>query len=328
MSPGVAVVVFLVSLVATLVAAAVFADRLDVAGHRLELPEALIGLLTAVAADAPELSSAIAALATGAHAVSVGVVVGSNVFNLAAMLGLSALVVGRVRHAREALVLEGGVALGVTIVVALLGFGVLPAWAAVALCLVVLVPYVAVVSVAELERPKRLSLRQWRHVRRAMGGRDLRSRVASRDVAGPLMILPAAVAAIVLGSVGMVHAALDLADRYGISDAVVGALVLAVLTSLPNAYTGVRLGRARRGAALVTETMNSNTINLVGGLAIPALFVSLGAISTLGTIDLALLLAATAAAILFLARPAGMGRGGGVVLVAAWLVFAAVQLVR
>jgi len=32
--------------------------------------------------------------------------------------------------------------------------------------------------------------------------------------------------------------------------------------------------------------------------------------------------------IFFLARPAGMGRGGGVVLVAAWLVFAAVQLVR
>jgi len=165
-------------------------------------------------------------------------------------------------------------------------------------------------------------------VRRAMGGRDLRSRVASRDVAGPLMVLPAAVAAIVLGSIGMVHAALDLADRYGISDAVVGALVLAVLTSLPNAYTGVRLGRARRGAALVTETMNSNTINLVAGLAIPALFVSLGGLSNLGAIDLGLLLAATAAAILFLARPAGMGRGGGVVLIATWLVFAVVQLVR
>ena len=276
MSTGTAFAVFAVSLVATLVAAAVFADRLDVVGHRLELPEALIGLLTAVAADAPELSSAVAALVTGAQAVGVGVVVGSNVFNLAAMLGLSALVVGRVRLAPEALALEGGVALGVTVVVALLAFGVLPAWAAVALVFVVLVPYVVVVSVAEGKRPTRLSLRQWRHVRRAMGGRDLRSRVASRDVWGPLMFLPPAVAVIVLGSIGMVHAALDLADRYGLSDAIVGALLLAVLTSLPNAYTGVRLGRARRGAALVTETMNSNTINLVGGIAIPALFVSFG----------------------------------------------------
>ena len=304
MSTGTAFAVFAVSLVATLVAAAVFADRLDVVGHRLELPEALIGLLTAVAADAPELSSAVAALVTGAQAVGVGVVVGSNVFNIAAMLGLSALVVGRVRLAPEALALEGGVALGVTVVVALLAFGVLPAWAAVVLVFVVLVPYVVIVSVAEGKRPTRLSLRQWRRVRRAMGGRDLRSRVASRDVWGPLMFLPPAVAVIVVGSIGMVHAALDLADRYGLSDAVVGALLLAVLTSLPNAYTGVRLGRARRGAALVTETMNSNTINLVGGIAIPALFVSFGAISTLGAIDIGWLLATTVVAIA-LARPPG-----------------------
>ncbi len=327
MSTGTAFAVFAVSLVATLVAAAVFADRLDVVGHRLELPEALIGLLTAVAADAPELSSAVAALVTGAQAVGVGVVVGSNVFNLAAMLGLSALVVGRVRLAPEALALEGGVALGVTVVVALLAFGVLPAWAAVALIFVVLIPYVVIVSVAEGKRPTRLSLRQWRHVRRAMGGRDLRSRVASRDVWGPLMFLPPAVAVIVVGSIGMVHAALDLADRYGLSDAIVGALLLAVLTSLPNAYTGVRLGRARRGAALVTETMNSNTINLVGGIAIPALFVSFGTISTLGAIDIGWLLATTVVAIALLARPGGLRRGGGTVLICAWIGFAAVQIV-
>ena len=328
MSAGVALLVFVVSLAATLFAAAVFAERLDVLGHRLQLPEALIGVLTAVAADAPELSSAVVALATGASAVGLGVVVGSNVFNIAAMLGLSAIVAGRVRLAPEALALEGGVALLITIVVTLLAFGAVPAWATVLLCALVLVPYVLLVGVAEGDRPARLSPRNWRHLRRALGGRDLRRAVADRDVWGPLLVLPPAVAAIVLGSIGMVHSALDVAHRWGVPDAVVGAVVLAVLTSLPNAYTGVRLGRARRGAALVTETMNSNTINLVGGLAIPALFVSLGAISNLGAVDLGLLLATTAAAVLLLARRAGMGRGGGVVLIAAWVAFAAVQLVR
>jgi len=324
-STGTALLVFVVSLAATLFAAAVFAERLDVLGHRLELPEALIGVLTAVAADAPELSSAVVALATGASAVGIGVVVGSNVFNLAAMLGLSAIVVGRVRLAPEALALEGGVALLVTVVVTLLAFGALPAWAAVLLCALVLVPYVIVVSVAEGDRPARLSPRNWRHLRRALGGRDLRRAVADRDVWGPLLVLPPAVAAIVLGSIGMVHAALDLAHRWGIPDAVVGAVLLAVLTSLPNAYTGVRLGRARRGAALVSETMNSNTINLVGGIAIPGLFVAVGGFSTLVAVDAAWMLAATAAAILLLARRSGMGRRGGVVLILAWAGFAAVQ---
>ena len=76
---------------------------------------------------------------------------------IAAMLGLSAVLVGRVRLAPEALALEGGVALAVTVIVALLVFGVLPAWATVLLVLLVLVPYAIVISVAEGDRPSRLS---------------------------------------------------------------------------------------------------------------------------------------------------------------------------
>ena len=325
MSTGAALLIFAVSLVVTLVAAAVFAARLDVLGHRLKLPEAVVGVLTAAGADAPELSSAIVALARGEHAVGLGVVVGSNVFNIAAMLGLSAVVVGRVRLAPEALALEGGVALAVTVVVSLLVFGVLPAWATVLLCLLVLVPYVVVVSVAEGDRPARLSLRQWRHLRRALGGTDRRRPALGREVVEPMLVIPAAVAAIVLGSVGMVQSALTLSHRYGVPDAVVGAVLLAVLTSLPNAYTGIRLGRARRGAALVTETMNSNTINLVGGVAIPALFVALGGFSTLAVVDIAWLLVATAGAILLLARRSGMGVRAGILLLAVWAGFAVVQ---
>ena len=56
----------------TLAAAGFFARRLDRVGLRLGLPETLLGLLTALAADAPEVSSAIAALVRGAHNVGVG----------------------------------------------------------------------------------------------------------------------------------------------------------------------------------------------------------------------------------------------------------------
>src|SRR5438309_1679006 len=141
MSTGLAAVYLVVSLIATLYAAAVFAERLDRLGARLGLPEALLGLLTAAGADAPGRAS-------------------------------------------------------------------------------------------------------WE----------------------PLLVIPPAVAAIVLGSIGMVHAALRLGDAAGVPHVLVGTLLLAVLTSLPNAYTGLRLGRAGRGSALVAETMNSNTINLVGGM--------------------------------------------------------------
>ncbi len=62
MTPATAIPLFLVSIVVMLAASAVFAGRLDHIGLRLGLPETLLGLLTALAADAPELSSAVTAL--------------------------------------------------------------------------------------------------------------------------------------------------------------------------------------------------------------------------------------------------------------------------
>jgi cation:H+ antiporter len=315
-STGLDLVYFAVSLGATLYAAAIFADRLDRLGERFGMPEALLGLLTAVAADAPELATAITAVATGAKGVGLGVVVGSNVFNLGAMIGLSAVVTGCVKLRPQTLALEGGAALGVTGVICLLAFGVLPAWTALALSLVVLVPYVVVVALARHEEA----------FVEALGEPHLAHPPHGRALWEPLLLIPPAVAAIVLGSIGMVHFALRLGRSAGMPTVLVGTLLLAVLTSLPNAYTGLRLGRAGRGSALVSETMNSNTINLVGGIAVPALIVGFGArFSNLVAGDLVWLVVTTVAAIALLVRPQGMRRAGGALLIASWLAFAVVQ---
>jgi cation:H+ antiporter len=323
-SVGLAVVFFVVSLIATLYAAAVFADRLDRLGAQIGLPEGVLGLLTAAGADAPELASAIAALASGSKNVGFGVVVGSNVFNLGAMIGLTTVVCGSVRVRREALALEGGVALGVTLVAVLLVFGVLPAWVAVTASILMLLPYVAVLVLADGHV---LSVRQRLALRRTMGERHRRRPVRGRALWEPLLLIPPAVAAIVLGSIGMVHSAIRIGHALGMPDVLVGTLVLAVVTSLPNAYTGVRLGLAKRGSALVSETMNSNTINLVGGFAIPALFVSVET-GRLARVDGVWLLASTALALALLGRRGGIRRRGGALLLASWVAFAVVQAVN
>src|SRR5579864_1075769 len=150
MSTGPAAALFVVSLAATLYAAAVFAQRLDHLGGTLGLPEGLLGLLTAAGADAPELATAIAALAVGEKSTGFGVVVGSNVFNVGAMIGVSALLSGSVTLHRDALALEGGVALGITVIAVLLVFGAIPAWVAAVVSLALLVPYAAVAFRREL----------------------------------------------------------------------------------------------------------------------------------------------------------------------------------
>ena len=93
-----------------------------------------------------------------------------------------------------------------------------------------------------------------------------------------------------------------------------------------NALTGIRLGRARRGAALVTEALNSNTINLVAGVALPSLFVTLAAKSAKDQLDLALLAVAMIATVALLAPRKGMGRAGAGLIVILDAAFVAVTL--
>ena len=95
----------------SLAASAILVIRIERLGERLGLTEAMLGLVAALAADAPEITSAASALARGQHAVGVGVVLGSNVFNLAALLGLGAVVAGRIALHRRVIALEGSVGL-------------------------------------------------------------------------------------------------------------------------------------------------------------------------------------------------------------------------
>src|SRR5438874_8973153 len=67
---------------------------------------------------------------------------------------------------------------------------------------------------------------------------------------------------IVLGSTGMVESALTLADSWNVPRTLVGVLVLAPLTSLPNAYTGVRLGLEHRGSDRKSTRLNSSHVEI------------------------------------------------------------------
>ena len=328
MAVAVAVPLFVVSLVGTLVSAATFARRLDRLGAKHGLSEVSIGLLTAVAADAPEVSSALVALFKGAHDAGVGVIVGSNMFNLAAMIGVSVLLVGAVQVSRKPLLLEGTVGLAVTAIVIALLLGWVPAVAAVIMLACVLAPYLVLVLGGD-ERACRLGFRRLatlvleRDSDEPQHGRHAHGDFAThRQVA----LMTADLAVIVIGSYGMVQAALTLGNHWGLASGLVGALILGPLTSLPNALTGVRLGLARRGAALVTETLNSNTINLVAGVAIPSLFVMLTVNSAKSQLDLALLAAAMVATVALLAPRGGMRRPGALAIVALYAAFIAATL--
>ncbi|MGH3732233.1 MAG: sodium:calcium antiporter [Acidimicrobiales bacterium] len=279
MEIGLDVVVFVAGAGLSLGTSWVLVTRLERVGERFGLSEALLGLVAALAADTPEITSAVTALVHHDKSVGAGVVIGSNVFNLAALLGLGAVVAGRLRIDRKVIALSGAVALWVAIVCLASVSGVVGTWAGLGLAMGVFVPYVVVLGahrrgLAWLPLPQRWV--KWLTL--AIREEELELIGAIRPRRGrPRDALVATVALVVVvgASVTMERAGSALGVHYAVPGIIVGGLILAAATSLPNAVAAVHLAVKGRGSAVMGTTHNSNSLNILAGLLVPALVVGL-----------------------------------------------------
>ena len=228
------------------------------------------------------------------------------------MIGAGAILAGAVRLARRALALEVALGLAATFIGGALVLDLISPWAALALFVVATLPYGVLIARTPGHDP--LSDRPGAPV------------AHDEPLWKPIAVIVPAICLIVVGATGMVRSAIVLADHWGISKVIVGVLILAPVTSLPDAYTAIRLARASRGAAAVTETLGSNTINIVAGVLLPALVVGLADRGGTVYFDLVWLLVMTCVTLILLARTQGLTRSGGVLLVGLYAGFVAVQL--
>ncbi len=318
------VVAFLAVAAISLGSSSVLIVRIERLGSKFGVTEAVLGLAAALAADAPEITSAITALLRGQHDVGVGVVLGANVFQLAALLGLGAYVARGIRLNRRVVLFEGVAAVWL----AALAFGVVargaPAGVALVLAVAVFVPYIVISAMSPTAR-QRLPLP--RRFRSDVAEVLIEEEDALTEAIGPLEnrrsdapLALASLVAVIAASASMEGVATDLAGRWGISDVVLGGIVLAIVTSLPNVVAAVHLARRGRGAATLSEAMNSGRINTLAGLLIPTAILG-GAAATSGSTTLATWYVVMTVAVLTLAYLCrGLSRTSGVGIMAAYAV--------
>ena len=231
MSVGFAVCLFSGSLLLALIASAGLSKRLDQVGTRLGVSEGLLGLITALGADSPEIATAVTALVSGNHDLGRGVIFGSNIFNLAALFGFSTLVAGQVVCGRGTLFLNAGVSILVTAVVAWQTVTTGSPLVSGVLLAVIMVPYMIVsalktsqlLSIAALSPAIRGLYEALRDASVGSGDERVPEPSSGIDVLAIVPIL----AMVVASSIGMVRAATVLAPQVGVSEAVLGTLVLA-----------------------------------------------------------------------------------------------------
>jgi cation:H+ antiporter len=318
-------IIFLAGAAVSLSASYVLVTRLERIGGRLGLSEALLGVLAALAADAPEITSAVTALTTHQAKVGAGVILGSNVFNLAALLGLGAVVAGRIALHRRVILLGGVVGAWIALVCLVVVLGLIPAAAGLVAALAALVPYLVVLGAGRARLARIPLARRWEAwLATAVSEEEAEleevihpARGRGRDVAVAVAML----AVVVIASVAMERAATMLGTRFAIPQIITGGVVLAAVTSLPNSVAAVYLAARGRGAAMLSTTLNSNALNVTVGLLIPATITGLGAPSGQSALIAVWSLVLTLISLAFAYRDSGMSRATGAFVIGAYLVF-------
>lgn len=319
---------FVTALVLVSVASLVLSTSLERIGVRLNFTHALLGIVTALGADAPEIAASITALHAGRAQLGYGIVVGSSVFNLAALLGAAAIATGVVRITWRATLFNGTVAVAVTLATALVLLGAIPPWAGPIALALVFIPYVILCALgrdrlAWLARVPRL-----RAILAAALGAQQTSEPSDTSSARPattfdMLATVPALATIVVGSIAMVRTARSLGGRFGLGDVVTGSLVLAALTGIPNLVAALRLARKQQGAVVISEAFNSNTLTLAAGIILPVWLFGPQPVDLATRMAVGWLVVMTIGAVAMTLRRPGLHRIEGVVLVAAYAGFMA-----
>ena len=136
-----------------------------------------------------------------------------------------------------------------------------------------------------------------------------------------MAVAAAALVVVVVASVTMERAASLLGTRFAVPEIITGGVVLAAVTSLPNAVAAVYLAARGRGAAMLSTTLNSNALNVTAGLLIPAAITGLGPPSPGSVLIAVWYLVMTLASLAFAYRDSGVSRATGVLIIGAYLVF-------
>jgi cation:H+ antiporter len=220
----------------------------------------VVGLtVVALGTSAPELAVSVGSSLSGQTELALGNVVGSNIFNVLFTLGLTALVAPLAvsnQLVRLDVPLGIGAAVG-TLLVALDGtIGLLDGTILVT-ALIVYTGVLIVKSRAESAGEDAIPARY-----------DQPSTVGQWTINVGLVI--GGLALLVLGARWIVAAAVDIAQRLGVSELIIGLTIVAGGTSLPELATSVLAGMRGKREIAVGNVVGSNLFNLLAVLGLSA----------------------------------------------------------
>lgn len=251
---------------AGLAALVVGADILVRGASRLALSFGIsplvVGLtIVAFGTSAPEMAVSAGAVLNGQTGLAMGNVVGSNIFNVLFILGLSALIAPLVVHV-QLIRQEVPILIGASLLLLILSLDGRISLLDGGLFFGLLLAY-TVFLVVQSRRETQAAQAEFDAELHAppAGAWDARLPVQ-------LALIAAGLGLLVLGSEWLVTAAVVFAQALGVSDLVIGLTIVAAGTSMPEVATSVTAALKGERDIAVGNVVGSNTFNLLGCLGL------------------------------------------------------------
>ena len=287
-----------------------FVDGASSIAGKLKVPSLIIGLtVVSMGTSAPEAAISISAAISGSADLSLGNVVGSNMFNLLVVIGLCSVIFPIVSD-KEVLKRDMPINIGITVVFALMIMdGSLGRIDAIIL-LVIFVAYLFLLI-----------------------GSAFKSRAEESEAEKTktwlisIILVVGGMAAIVVGGDMVVDNAKIIAGTLGMSDTLIGLTVVAFGTSLPELVTSIVAAKKGESDIALGNAVGSCLFNILFVLGSAAAISPMNANGEL-LIDTFILIGVTALMLLFAWTKSKVGRVEGLICVVTYVAYTAYIIMR
>ena len=220
----------------------------------------VIGLtIVAFGTSAPEVAVSVGAAIKGNTDIAVGNVVGSNIFNVLFILGVSALITPLIVNA-QIVRQEVPIMIGASLLLLAFGLDQQISRLDAMILFALLIAYTAFLII-QSRRQSQATEAEYAQQIKPRSTWDAHWAVQLALIVGGLLLL-------VLGSRWLVEAATTFAKAMGVSDLVIGLTIVAAGTSMPEVATSIMAAIRKERDIAIGNVVGSNTFNILGCLGV------------------------------------------------------------
>ena len=300
-----------------------FVDGASSIAKRLRIPSLIIGLtIVAFGTSAPELAVSVTAALKGSNDIALGNVVGSNIFNLLVVIGVSAMICPLAVE-KSMIKKDYPLSIGATLLLGLL----------------VMDQFLGKKDAMSLSRLDGIillagfALFMYLTIREGLAKRKEQLQSQEEEIrvkySLPVSILlsVAGLLGIIFGGDMTVNSAKEIARAFGLSEALIGLTIVAIGTSLPELVTSVVASKKGESDIALGNAVGSNLFNILFILGVSSTILPMS-VSPTYLYDIGFLLVVSLLVFIPVAAKQKISRGTGAAMTGAYILYTIYLIMR